>query len=140
MPIRRCVRQIGEFARSLLEIFRKPGTKIRDGATRKEEGNGQRLAAELGQADGLLQLIADLPHDSSGRKYAGAATAGLFGQSFDSVAAFFNTPDGLRAALPRLALIGAKSRRARLTKAGGREQAEHGQSAKTAYCRLGSSL
>ena len=42
-------------------------------------------------------LVADLPHDSSGRKYG-------------------------------------------LTKAGGREQAEHGQSAKTAYCRLGSSL
>src|SRR5512140_3023890 len=44
MPIRGSVGQRAEFSRSFLEVLRQPGTEIGDGATRKEEGNRERLS------------------------------------------------------------------------------------------------
>src|SRR5688572_22459287 len=57
MPVCRRVGLAQQFFLNLLEVARHERAKRRKWAARKDERDGQRLAAKLAQAHGLAQLI-----------------------------------------------------------------------------------
>src|SRR5882672_7470117 len=60
MPIGRGVRERVQLAGGFLKILRETGAVIGDRTTGEKKGYGERLAAKIGEADGLVEFIGKL--------------------------------------------------------------------------------